>query len=93
MRTFDSNIFQVWIYPCFLGNRKVFALLKCEKIRFDATYLWSFWKVDGSYTKDIFLTSARKQSADDTGTTLPSTNAEYAPNPHSPDGRIWLTHH
>lgn len=77
-----SDFLQVWIFPCSLGERKVFALLKCEKARFDATYLWSFWKVDGSYTDDIFLTTVPKQNAEGITAAVPVDREKYVTSLH-----------
>lgn len=65
-----SNSSQVWALPCLLKGREVFALLKCEKLRHGAAPLWSFWKTDGSYTKDIFLTRAPEQAELETAVSL-----------------------
>lgn len=54
----------MWIYACKLEERKVFAILKSEKVKLDhSAYLWSFWKTTGGYTKDMFLTAAPKQQS------------------------------
>lgn len=56
----SANVLKVWIYPCSLDGRKIFALLRCEKL-LDSACLWSFWKADGGYTKDVFLTTVPKR--------------------------------
>ena len=84
-----ANDHQVWIYKGFLDGRKVFAILKSERIRFNqSSYLWSFWKTEGGYTKDTFLVAARKDKRLSQSSTRDRDHARWVESPrttHSSD--------
>ncbi|KAK4493866.1 hypothetical protein PRZ48_015051 [Zasmidium cellare] len=69
----------VWTYPCKLGDRKVFALIKqMPNIQSDTT-VWGFWRVDGGYTTNLLLASrpaVRDRARSDLGQSSPKRGSE-----------------
>ena len=53
-----ANRSKIWIYPCWLGDRKVFAILRTETSRQQGhVFLRSFWKTQGfcTDTESVFV--------------------------------------
>lgn len=51
-----ERVGEVWVLPCGYVADEMYAILRCENRRSSrGGLLWSFWKVDGGYTTDIFL--------------------------------------